>query len=98
MSIRITNVASSKVWNAAGKLWSDGRRKETGKDSRRLFGLTAPAGQTILLDQRERRLRQNLSHESVGRDRTHARQAFLSQPGQAEIPDANELLRTSSGA
>src|SRR5487761_702428 len=98
MGTEIRKIASSKTRNAAGKPSSDSGREGTGEDSRRLFSRTAPAGQAVLRDERERRPRAHLSHEGVGRNRKEAREAFFAQSGQAQIPGANELLRTSGGA
>ena len=84
-----------KGFHAAGQLSGDGGREGSGENSGRLPGRVAQVGNEILRHQRHRRLRPDLSDEGVGRDRKEAGKTFLSQPREAAISGAHQLLRAS---
>src|SRR5208282_5942053 len=81
--------------NAAGQLSSDGRRDGQGENPGRLPGGVAAFGQKVLRDERERRSRPGLSHESMGRNRKEAREKVVLQPSQTKVSNAHQLLRAS---
>src|SRR5215472_3315191 len=81
--------------NAARQLSGDGRRQRSGENSLRFLGRAATFGEEVLRYECSWRSRSNLSHEGMGGDREEAREAVITQRGQAEIPGANQLLRSS---
>src|SRR5271156_5013616 len=82
-------------FHAAGQLSSDGGRERPAENSRRLSGRTAQERHKVLRHLHQGRSRHHLLHESLGRNRKEAREAFFAQRGETKISIAYELLRSS---
>src|SRR4029434_9260366 len=84
-----------RAYESSGKLSGEGGREGSSQDTRRVSRRLAGVRQPVLHHQRDGRNGTNLPGEGVDRDGREAGKGVQPEPGEAQIFEADELLRAN---